>query len=133
MVIEIELYTLILKMFDFRADLQQKLLNYTITNMTNVTVIQETAANNNYTLKLYTVTLIAETFLILIKTYVLFDFCRRASLNIHTKMLTTVMNASMKFFDINYIGNILNRFSQDLNTVDEHISYTISEGIRVTQ
>lgn len=113
------------------ADLQQKILNYTINNSTNTDDFNETMESNKKTIVLYTITIIIETLLTLIKTYFLYNFCRKASLNVHTKMLDSIMNASMKFFDKHYIGNILNRFSQDLYVVDENLSYTISEGIRV--
>lgn len=33
------------------------------------------------------------------------------------------MGATMAFFDNHYIGNILNRFSYDLNNIDETIPF----------
>ncbi|XP_044264453.1 probable multidrug resistance-associated protein lethal(2)03659 [Tribolium madens] len=46
---------------------------------------------------------------------------RKASLNLHTLMFRRIINASIEFFDDRFLGNILNRFSEDLLYVDERI------------
>lgn len=57
----------------------------------------------------------------LVKFYALLMFCRTASLKLHEAMASKVIGTTMAFFDNYYIGNILNRFSYDLNTIDEFL------------
>lgn len=68
----------------------------------------------------------------LLKTYVLLNYCRKASVNIHKAMLASIMSAPMAFFDTHFIGNILNRFSQDMNNVDELLPFVFTEVFRVS-
>lgn len=55
--------------------------------------------------------------------YALMKYCQRASVVLHKTMLNGIMGAKMSFFDSHYIGNILNRFSYDLNIIDEIIPF----------
>ncbi|CAG9854958.1 unnamed protein product, partial [Phyllotreta striolata] len=55
-------------------------------------------------------------------TFVMFDFCRRASVRIHFHLMKNIFAAEMAFFDSHYIGVILNRLSQDLVNMDENLS-----------
>lgn len=49
-----------------------------------------------------------------------------ASATLHHKMLHRVMRAPMAFFDTTPMGRIVNRFSQDVYTIDEMIPQTLS-------
>ena len=51
----------------------------------------------------------------------------RLSLLIHEKLLRRVMAGPISFFDITPIGRVINRFSQDLATVDEDLSQSVSQ------
>lgn len=66
------------------------------------------------------------------RVYFNFFFSIRASKNIHKAMVSSVLNAVMTFFDSHYIGNIVNRFSKDLNNIDEVIPLVIYEVFRVS-
>ncbi|KAF6199542.1 hypothetical protein GE061_007568 [Apolygus lucorum] len=54
-------------------------------------------------------------------------FCTRASQTIHAKMFNAVLRTPMLFFNTNTSGRILNRFSQELSTVDEILSEVFVE------
>lgn len=73
------------------------------------------------TLNLYTIMMISSTLLELFKQYFILKFAVTASRNIHSKMVKSIVSAVMSFFDNCFIGNILNRFSQDLNVIDERL------------
>lgn len=83
-------------------------------------------------MNLYTIAIVTSTVLLLLRAFALFAFATRISVSIHKKMILSVANATMKFFDLYYIGNILNRFSKDLAIIDEVLPHTIYECFRVS-
>ncbi|KIH61296.1 ABC transporter, ATP-binding protein [Ancylostoma duodenale] len=50
-----------------------------------------------------------------------------ASIALHKKMFSAVVNAKISFFDKNPIGRILNRFSKDVGTMDDQLSFVFFE------
>lgn len=94
-------------------------------------VLSDAIAKEQATIKLYSVIMMASVISAVIQTYAILDFSRRASVNIHKSMVQNIINAVMSFFDTHFIGNVLNRFSQDLNNIDEQLPFTIREAIRV--
>ncbi|CAH1104508.1 unnamed protein product [Psylliodes chrysocephalus] len=78
------------------------------------------------TFKMYSIMLAVSVIIELIRTYTFLDFCRRASIKIHKAMVRNVLEAVMTFFDSHFIGNILNRFSQDIINVDENLPFQLS-------
>ncbi|CAG9825246.1 unnamed protein product [Phaedon cochleariae] len=93
--------------------------------------LEEADANQHSTFIIYSITMISAAILGMIKSYANFDFSRRASINIHKAMVTNISQAVMAFFDSHFIGNILNRFSQDLVNIDEHLPFVLSECFRI--
>lgn len=83
-------------------------------------------------LNLYSLMLIVGTILTFARVYFNFFFSVKASKNIHKAMTGSVLNAMMTFFDSHYIGNIVNRFSKDLYSIDEIIPLNIYEMFRVS-
>ncbi|XP_056631141.1 ATP-binding cassette sub-family C member 4-like [Diorhabda sublineata] len=73
------------------------------------------------TLNIYTMLLIASIVFEFMKSYFFFKFGTNASIGLHKAMLQSVVFGKMAFFDTFFVGNILNRFSQDLSVVDEHL------------
>lgn len=78
------------------------------------------------TLNLYTLMIISSTVLELIKYYMVFTFAKNSSINLHRNMVNSILNSVMSFFDNYFIGNILNRFIQDLSVIDEHLPFILS-------
>ncbi|CAH0557527.1 unnamed protein product [Brassicogethes aeneus] len=111
------------------VDLNQKTLD--LSNNTDSSVYKESLQESSFTLNMYSVAVVTSIMLDLIKYYTLLNFSRVASLNIHKAMSNSIINASMSFFDNHFIGNILNRFTQDLTNIDEELSFVLGEVIRV--
>ncbi|XP_044266441.1 ATP-binding cassette subfamily C member 4-like [Tribolium madens] len=113
-------------------NLQQNISDYKF----NVTNISETdyhilIRKNTKVINLYTAAIITSTILLLLRAFALFAFATRASVALHKSMIVSVVNATMKFFDLHYIGNILNRFSKDLALIDEILPHTLYECFRM--
>ncbi len=49
------------------------------------------------------------------------------SSNLHTAMLTSLLKAPVRFFDVNPAGRILNRFAKDIGCMDEVLPPTLVE------
>lgn len=53
------------------------------------------------------------------RTVAFFVMCMRASVNLHNRMFSCIIRAPIRFFDMNPIGRIQNRFAKDLGTIDD--------------
>ncbi|KAF5303189.1 hypothetical protein FQA39_LY10102 [Lamprigera yunnana] len=58
-------------------------------------------------------------------TILFFYFVVCISINLHDTIFKKISHASMKFFYDNPVGRILNRFSNDLGTIDDYIPFVI--------
>lgn len=61
-----------------------------------------------------------------------FDFCIRASVELHNNMFTSISKATMRFFNTNPSGRILNRFSKDIGVIDETIPKGMIDVLQVS-
>ncbi|KAK3718773.1 hypothetical protein QZH41_014043 [Actinostola sp. cb2023] len=61
----------------------------------------------------------------LARTLIFYTHCLFASCRLHTRMLKALLRAPAYFFEVNSIGRILNRFSKDMNYVDESLPSTL--------
>lgn len=66
--------------------------------------------------------LIAMIFLVTITRSISFySVCIKASRTLHDNMFNALLSTTMRFFNINPPGRIMNRFSRDLSAVDESL------------
>ncbi|CAG9767407.1 unnamed protein product [Ceutorhynchus assimilis] len=84
--------------------------------MTSYALLQDQA---DLIIKIYSGLVLGSFLLDLLVQFLLMNFTRKASLKLHDVMTEKLSTASMSFYDNFFIGNMLNRFSQDLNIVDE--------------
>nr|QFR37211.1 ABC transporter [Cyberlindnera americana] len=67
------------------------------------------------------------SFAILVQSIILWQYCSiEGSTVLHSNMVNSVLRAPMQFFETTPIGRILNRFSNDINKVDEVLARTFS-------
>lgn len=60
-----------------------------------------------------------------------FNICMRASKVLHNKMFSSILGATMRFFDTNPSGRILNRFSKDMGAIDEMLPKAMMESLQI--
>lgn len=108
------------------------LLNLTTSNASSYEkLLDEATTKSQFTINLYSAVTITSIIFAFIETYAIFDYGRRASVNIHKSMVKNIMDSTMSFFDTHFIGNIINRFSQDMNNIDEQLPSSMREVVRV--
>lgn len=76
--------------------------------------------------------LIAALFLFAITRSIgFFSICMRSSQKLHDSMFNGLISTTMRFFDENPSGRILNRFSKDIGAVDELLPKAILDSSQV--
>lgn len=66
------------------------------------------------------------------RSYLFFNFCMKASTNLHNNMFSKIVYATMYFFNTNPSGRVLNRFSKDMGAVDENLPMAATDALSVT-
>lgn len=61
-----------------------------------------------------------------------FIFLMRASIKLHDTIFSKISHATMRFFNTNTSGRILNRFSKDLGVIDEYIPSVLFDVLEVS-
>ncbi|XP_032413049.1 ATP-binding cassette sub-family C member 4 [Xiphophorus hellerii] len=65
------------------------------------------------------------------RNILLFSVLVKAAQNLHNSMFNAILRAPVRFFDINPIGRVLNRFSKDIGQVDAMLPWTFADFIQV--
>lgn len=74
----------------------------------------------------------SSVFLIFIRSVLYFLMCVRVSRKVYEKLFKSVKDTPVKFFELNPLGRILNRFTKDTNNMDDMISIFIFEFLHVS-
>ncbi|XP_063923496.1 ATP-binding cassette sub-family C member 4-like [Zophobas morio] len=101
--------------------------NHTIGNVSYLHLVED----RNQLLRHYTGAVVGLSVATLIRGWALFQFSKRISVSLHKRMLNCVIGASLQFFDTTFLGNIVNRFSKDLDSVDENIPFPLNNLISI--
>ncbi|XP_028408178.1 multidrug resistance-associated protein 4-like isoform X2 [Dendronephthya gigantea] len=89
------------------------------------TIAGEGGENFNHALLIYVLYLIAGVVLVVLGTLFIFLVLMNAAYKVHNKMVTCLLKAPVSFHAINPVGRILNRFSQDINSLDDLLPFYI--------
>jgi ABC-type multidrug transport system fused ATPase/permease subunit len=59
---------------------------------------------------------------VVLRTLIMIKFAYNASRKLHRRLLLSVLNSPVSFFDTTPLGRVLNRFSSDIATIDENLA-----------
>ncbi|KAL3283201.1 hypothetical protein HHI36_006350 [Cryptolaemus montrouzieri] len=75
--------------------------------------------DQNTIIVIYTLLIFFAIVLTTARSLLFYKICMNASTNLHNLMFSNILQATMRFFDTNPSGRILNRFSKDMGAIDE--------------
>uniref|UniRef100_H2YL87 Uncharacterized protein n=1 Tax=Ciona savignyi TaxID=51511 RepID=H2YL87_CIOSA len=96
-----------------------------LSSVQNVTTLPTILLNTSMVIGLCTLLLYA-------RSISQFYYCVQSGIRMHDKMFNAILKAPMRFFDVNPVGKILNRFSKDMGQVDELLPQTFMDFIYVS-
>nr|CAD7200060.1 unnamed protein product [Timema douglasi] len=92
---------------------------------------QEVIFSTETSLYIYTVCILGSVIITIIRSVVFFKVCMTASRRLHNTMFSSILQGTMRFFDTNPSGRVLNRFSKDMGSVDEMLPKTLIEATQI--
>uniref|UniRef100_A0A3Q3LYS7 Multidrug resistance-associated protein 4-like n=1 Tax=Labrus bergylta TaxID=56723 RepID=A0A3Q3LYS7_9LABR len=66
-----------------------------------------------------------------IRNLLLFNVLVRCTQSLHNRMFDAILRTPVRFFDVNPIGRVLNRFSKDIGQLDSNMPWTFVDFIQV--
>ncbi|XP_017288290.1 multidrug resistance-associated protein 4 [Kryptolebias marmoratus] len=66
-----------------------------------------------------------------IRNIILFGVLVRCAQSLHNRMFNSILRTPVRFFDINPIGRVLNRFSKDIGQLDSNLPWTFTDFVQV--
>ncbi|KAG5868529.1 hypothetical protein JTB14_032276 [Gonioctena quinquepunctata] len=80
---------------------------------------------------IYSVIIVMLVIVTLLRSFAFFAMCMRASTNLHDNMFMSMTRATMRFFNTNSAGRILNRFSKDMGAIDELLPAALIDCLQI--
>ncbi|XP_037300681.1 multidrug resistance-associated protein 4 [Manduca sexta] len=99
--------------------------------MTNVTATELENVNHDYYIYIWAILILSCVVFTTGRSVMFLWVCMRSSINLHNTMFSNILAATMRFFDTNPSGRILNRFSKDMGIVDEILPRMYLDSIQV--
>ena len=88
----------------------------------NVLAASDTKIDAWYYLTIYALLSVFYVFISLVREGYIFWGSLRASRTIHTRVLESVSRAKLQFFDTTPLGQLMNRFSKDVEAIDQDVA-----------
>lgn len=82
-------------------------------------------------INIYTALIVGAVILNTARSLLFFKITMRASKGLHDTMFNNILQATMRFFDTNPSGRILNRFSKDIGAVDEILPKALLQTLQI--
>ncbi|KAK7893416.1 hypothetical protein WMY93_022568 [Mugilogobius chulae] len=98
-------------------------------NMTSTNVTQE--LDRDFYLGIYGGLTAATIFLGFFRNVIMFYVFVKSAQTLHNRMFSSILRTPVRFFDINPIGRILNRFSKDIGQVDNSLPFTFIDFLQL--
>lgn len=92
--------------------------NYTTQENSKLLPMSEINSRDFYVIT-YSILIWSIFFISLTRSFAFYSICIRCSQRLHDFMFGALIRASMRFFETNPSGRILNRFSKDIAAIDE--------------
>ncbi|XP_030759733.1 multidrug resistance-associated protein 4-like [Sitophilus oryzae] len=80
---------------------------------------------------IYSALIVSAILLTTSRAMVFYKMSMKASTNIHRKMFHCLLEAPMRFFDVNPSGRVLNRFSKDMGAIDEILPRVLMDALTI--
>ncbi|XP_030376299.1 multidrug resistance-associated protein 4 [Scaptodrosophila lebanonensis] len=80
---------------------------------------------------IYGALIIGVVIMTVFRGFLFFKTCMHASKVLHDRMFACILHATMRFFDTNPSGRILNRFSKDMGAIDELLPRAMMDFIQI--
>eukprot|EP00095_Tigriopus_kingsejongensis_P003130 snap_masked-scaffold438_size171652-processed-gene-0.1 protein:Tk03130 transcript:snap_masked-scaffold438_size171652-processed-gene-0.1-mRNA-1 annotation:"multidrug resistance-associated protein 4" len=93
--------------------------------------MEEINASNKRNLIIFGGMTLALVIMSLVRTIHFFLMCKDSSVNLHYDMFKKIIRAPSRFFDINPVGRVLNRFSKDMGSIDELLPPVLTDVISI--
>ena len=93
----------------------------------NTSAIDELKINRLEKHKRYSILVVTFLFMMCIRSIVYYICSVRSSYKLHNMILNSVISTKIRFFDLNPVGRLINRFSKDVAVLDEILPVTLFE------
>jgi ABC-type multidrug transport system fused ATPase/permease subunit len=96
--------------------------NQLVQSANNYTISSPSKVDVNYYLGVYFLIGLVTMVFASLRSYVLYMGSLKASKRIHSQLINSILRAKVRFFDVTPVGRIINRFSSDMETIDQNVA-----------
>lgn len=100
-------------------------------NMSSKILSRESLLSVNTYIYIYTVLVLSVFVIGLNRAICFYTVCSRSSQQLHNMVFKALIQTSMRFFDTNSSGRILNRFSKDMAGIDELLPKAMMDSAQI--
>ncbi|XP_017763434.1 PREDICTED: probable multidrug resistance-associated protein lethal(2)03659 isoform X2 [Eufriesea mexicana] len=87
--------------------------------------------SRNVCIYIYSGLIVSTVIITLTRSVTFFSMCMKASTRLHDRMFRCISRATMRFFNTNTSGRVLNRFSKDMGAIDELLPSVLIDCLQI--